>query len=419
MGEVFEAEHVGLKTRLVVKLLHGRYAGKPDILDRMRVEAQALALLNHPNIVRVVDFGATDDERTFLVMERLYGRTLAKEQKERQSLPALEAIAITREILAGLAAAHDAGMIHRDIKLDNIFLCDPSTEGRGEARGERLVKLLDFGVIKLLPEGASAEQLARSPAPLAYPTATGFTVGSPRFIAPEQALGTPVDARCDVYAVGMILYILLAGRGPFDHINATQNILQAHIATSPEPPSVFAEAPIPPELEAAVLRALAKRPEERFPTALAFSEELAAIAARLKAANASSTIRRWASTEPLQQRPSAPTPLPATPPRPSDARPAAQPTSLLGKATEKIPNVAAIVNAQRRAPDVAPQLAPPLAPRKEAPPAFTERRSPSPPTAPASSARAPHERLVFILAAVLSAIIVCVATAVLLVHLLG
>ncbi|MGK4001866.1 protein kinase [Sorangium sp. So ce1036] len=291
MGEVIEAAHVGLDKPVVVKLLHRDLNREPRSVERMRVEAQSLARLAHPNLVTVTDFGQTAEGRTFLVMERLYGRTMREELAARGALPALEAIDLVEQTLAGLAAAHGAGIVHRDVKLDNLFVCDP------DARGRRVVKVLDFGIAKVV----AAQGDGRAPAPSLYQTEEGVLVGTPRYLSPEQASGLAVDARTDVYAAGVVLYTLLAGRGPFEHVKPLQDLLRAHAVEVPEPPSRYAPRPVPPELERAIMRALEKRPELRFTGAAAFAGELSRIAAAL-VRGASPVLPpgpRWQSTAPL------------------------------------------------------------------------------------------------------------------------
>jgi serine/threonine-protein kinase len=282
MGDVVEAEHVALGKRVVVKLLQQRHADRADYADRMRIEAQALAKIAHPNLVAVTDFGQTARGQTFLVMERLHGRTLREELEARGVLPVLEAIDVVAQSLAGLSAAHAAGLVHRDVKLDNLFLCD-AVDGR------RQVKVLDFGLAKVI--GVMGES---TPAPLAFPTAEGVAMGTPRFFSPEQATGKPVDPRTDVYAAGAVLYTLLAGRSPFEHHDSLLALARAHAFEMPEPPSRFAPQAIPPALDEAVLRALAKDPDERFPSAQAFAAELERIASHVAVAG---MRPRWEQTE--------------------------------------------------------------------------------------------------------------------------
>jgi eukaryotic-like serine/threonine-protein kinase len=267
MGEVIEAEHLPLGRRVVVKLVHEHLAEDPRFYDRLRIEARSLSLITHPNVVAVSDFGCTPARRPYVVMERLHGRTLGQELRARGALPPGEAIAIVRQVLAGLGAAHAHGIIHRDVKADNIVLCE-----------DGLVKLLDFGVVKILHEDGAPRALAP-----AYPTKEGVLVGSPRFVAPEQVRGAAVDARTDIYGAGLLLYTLVAGRSPFAHINDMVALLTAHLRDAPPPPSQVAPQPLPVELERAILKALAKAPEHRFQSAEAFAQELEELARRADA----------------------------------------------------------------------------------------------------------------------------------------
>ncbi|AUX47210.1 protein kinase [Sorangium cellulosum] len=293
MGEVIEAAHVGLDKPVVVKLLHRDLSREPRLVERMRVEAQSLARLAHPNLVTVTDFGQTAEGRTYLVMERLYGRTMREELAARGALPPPEAIALVEQALAGLDAAHGAGIVHRDVKLENLFVCDPDAQGR------RVVKVLDFGIAKVV----AAHGDGRAPAPSLYQTEEGVLVGTPRYLSPEQISGLAVDARTDVYAAGVVLYTLLAGRGPFEHVKPLLELLRAHASEVPAPPSRHAPWPTPPELDRAVMRALEKRPELRFPGAATFAAELSRIAARLAGGSSPPFALphgpRWQSTAPL------------------------------------------------------------------------------------------------------------------------
>lgn len=284
MGVVFEAEHRRLGQTVCVKLLLTEFSNRPDLVDRLRIEAQSLARLRdgegHPNLVRVSDFGETPKNQPYLVMERLRGRTLDEERKARKFLPVGEAVDLCCQVLAGLAAAHDEGVIHRDIKPGNIFVCD------AKPGQDRVVKVLDFGIAKLAPSAIADKPLA----PLAFPTREGVAIGTPRFMAPEAALGRPVDPRADLYGVGLVLYQLIAGRGPFEHRKGIVELAQAHVSEIPKPPSAYATQPIPKSLDDALLRVLAKDPDARFPDARAFADGLrSAIRHRPPA--------QWASTE--------------------------------------------------------------------------------------------------------------------------
>jgi eukaryotic-like serine/threonine-protein kinase len=268
MSEVLEAEHQGLRKRVVVKLLREELASDVRFVDRLRIEAQALAAISHPNIVSVTDLGQTVKGRPFIVMERLYGRTLRQELTARGAIAPAEAIEIVRQVLDGLGAAHRLGIVHRDVKLDNIIVCEPV----GQAA--RVVKVLDFSIAKVL----AAHTVVAAPE---CPTEEGMLVGTPRFVAPEQVKFQKVDARTDIYAAGLTLYTLVAGRGPFEHIDDALRLLNAHVSQRPAPPSHYAPRPLPPELDEAILRALAKSPEQRFQSAELFALALARISSCL------------------------------------------------------------------------------------------------------------------------------------------
>lgn len=280
MGEVFLAEHRTFGTPCVVKIQHARLARDPSIADRIRLEAESLSRLNHANIVSIFGTGQTVDARPYIVMEYLRGQTLADEFAARGQLPPLEALSYICQLLRGLAAAHAIGLVHRDVKPDNLFLCDGP-------RGNRLLKVLDFGVAGTTPE---AQALGANP--LAVPTATGTVVGALRYVSPEGALARRVDHRADLYSAALVLYFALAGRGPFDHIQSALLLLSAHVAEEPEPPSHFARAPIPPPLDQAILKALRKAPEERFQSADELREELERIMDQLRAPAEASELRR-------------------------------------------------------------------------------------------------------------------------------
>lgn len=264
-GFVLDAVHVALGKPVVIKVPHAKHGLDRRITERVELEAQALARMSSPHLVGVHDFGVLSDGRPFFVMEKLHGRTLKAEVRERGPLPVAEAIAIARQVLAALAVVHHGGLVHRDVKPDNVFLCD------GAPGGERLVKLLDFGVAKVVPGSAGAVVSALAP------TMSGIAIGTPRFLSPEQARGTPIDARADLYAVGVLLFWMLCGRDPFSHHTDITAVLMAHAIEPPPKVSTIATTTIPITLEDAIHRALRKQPEERFASARAFDAVLAAI----------------------------------------------------------------------------------------------------------------------------------------------
>jgi serine/threonine-protein kinase len=249
-GEVFEAEHTELGRRYAVKVLSAAHAAAVDAVDRFRREARAIASLSHPNLVRLHDFGKSLDGRVFLVMELLRGKTL--DAHAEHGLPWREAIGLGIQVARALEAAHAAGLVHRDLKPQNLFL----TEG-----GE--LKLLDFGVAMALADTTDSEKRQQ-----------GFAVfGTPEYMAPEQVAGEPVDARCDLYSLGCVLYELVTGTRTFE--GSPVVVMGKQLREVPERPrSRSPHAGIPEAVENVILRALAKSKDERFASAGAMREAL-------------------------------------------------------------------------------------------------------------------------------------------------
>jgi serine/threonine-protein kinase len=243
MGEVYEAEHALIRRRVAVKILQRSLASDPQAIERLQREAQSTSGLGHPNIVDTLDFGWSDDGEVFLVMEWLEGENL-DQRLHRGPIDVPTGLEIAAQAAAGLAEAHERGVIHRDLKPANLFL----TRDR---RGALVVKVLDFGIAKLAAHHTKL-------------TGTGVLVGTPNYMAPEQAFGEEVDARADIYALGVILYELVTGQVPF-HADSPLAVLHQHTSRIPVPPSTIApERGISHEVEALVMRCLAKKPGERF-----------------------------------------------------------------------------------------------------------------------------------------------------------
>jgi serine/threonine-protein kinase len=261
-AEVYEAVHLSLDKRFVVKLLKPELATDPRAIERMRFEAQALGRLKHVHLPAVSDCGLTACARPFFVMERLEGHTLLVELRRRGCLPVAEAVGLVQQLCTGLEAAHQLGIVHRDIKLENLFLSEPE--------GRRILKILDFGIAKLLPDADPS----LAPAPPAIPSQEGVPLGTPQFLSPEQALCRPVDARTDVYGAATVLYELIVGHSPFAHRSDLAALLEAHVSEPPCPPSEVASQPIEPAIDDVVLRALSKRPEDRHASAAELSAAL-------------------------------------------------------------------------------------------------------------------------------------------------
>jgi serine/threonine-protein kinase len=251
MSSIFLIEHETLLKSFALKVLHTFHAHDPDLTDRARVEAQAMAQLRHPNVVEVIDFWVGASGSPCIVLELLDGHTLARELERAGRLPPSEAISHARAALAALDAAHEIGIVHRDIKPENLFL--HAVAGRG-----RVLKVLDFGLARVLPGAAPS-----APAPPAFRTDTGVVVGSMRYMSPEAGRGEHVGPPADIYSLGLVLYAMLTGRGPFESGS-----------TRPTPPSAHADLGAFPGLDAVVLRAIEERPELRYPTAAEFRHKL-------------------------------------------------------------------------------------------------------------------------------------------------
>ena len=265
MATVLEAIDANLDKRVAVKILNPCYRSDPILVARFQREARAMARVRHPNLVDVTHHGLTDDGIPFLVMEFLDGWDLLGElERVGGPLPWERALGIALQACGALSAAHGAGIIHRDIKPSNCFLAGI----RGE--GPMLVKLLDLGIAKLLDDDDSdgAELTVLS----------GGIPGTLHYMAPEQIRGESVDARTDVYSLGVVLYRMLVGKLPFvDSKGATYEIMRMHCEDPPPPLRTAApDADIPASVEPVVLRALAKDPAERWQSAADFAAALVA-----------------------------------------------------------------------------------------------------------------------------------------------
>jgi serine/threonine-protein kinase len=259
MGEVYLAEHRLLKRPCAIKLIRPERAGDPQFLGRFEREVRATALLDHPGVVAVYDYGHAADGTFYYVMEYLPGVALDRLVDRHGPLPPALVAHLLRQLGAALRAAHGRGLVHRDLKPSNVIV-------RPGCRPHDRAKLLDFGLVR----DAAADSDVKL-------TRVGTVVGTPDFMAPEQAEGAaPVDARGDLYGLGAVAYFLLTGRPPFERDTAMQTML-AHLRDPVTPPSALAPG-TPADLEAVVLRCLAKKPDERYPDADAMGKALAACA---------------------------------------------------------------------------------------------------------------------------------------------
>ncbi|MEU0728846.1 protein kinase [Streptomyces sp. NPDC006140] len=266
MASVHLAYDSVLDRQVAIKTLHTDLGREQAFRERFRREAQAVAKLTHTNIVSVFDTGEdTLDGMTtpYIVMEYVEGRPLGsvldEDVRQQGAMPADKALKITADVLAALEISHEMGLVHRDIKPGNVMMTK---------RG--VVKVMDFGIARAMQSGVTSM------------TQTGMVVGTPQYLSPEQALGRGVDARSDLYSVGIMLFQLVTGRLPFD-ADSPLAIAYAHVQEEPPVPSSVNRA-LPPAVDALIARALKKNPNERFPSAEAMRDECLRVAASFQAA---------------------------------------------------------------------------------------------------------------------------------------
>ncbi len=256
MGPVYRAEHTMMRRDLAIKVLLPELSGRDEFARRFEREADSASRLGHPNIISVTDFGRMPDGSLFLAMEYLAGASLTSVISQ-GPVPQPRALGIVRQMLRALDHAHAAGVIHRDLKPDNIMLVE--RDGHHD-----VVKILDFGIAKVT-EPLSGQQAL---------TQAGVIFGTPEYLSPEQALGEMVDGRADLYAAGVILYEMLVGRRPFESDDKVR-IISMHLSHAPpRMRDVNPTVDVPPPLEQAVLQALEKHREYRFASATAFLQAL-------------------------------------------------------------------------------------------------------------------------------------------------
>jgi serine/threonine-protein kinase len=285
MGVVYLAEHVGLRKNVAVKLLRGELSRDATFARRFEQEAIAASQIGHENIVHVTDLGRTPTGELFYVMELLEGASLSAVLLRERFLPLWRALPIVAQVCRALEAAHARGIVHRDVKPQNVMLLQRQEQAD-------FVKVVDFGISKVL----RAQQGAGL-------TETGAILGTADYMAPEQAAGLEVDSRADVYSVGVLTYELCTGSLPFRGQNTFATMLQ-HLEATAEPPSKRRpDLGLPPELDALVLGALAKEPAAR-PSLASFRAGLEA----LDPARRPLQLTRAVATDP---QPEAPAPVPA------------------------------------------------------------------------------------------------------------
>ncbi|HSK04011.1 MAG TPA: serine/threonine-protein kinase, partial [Kofleriaceae bacterium] len=269
MGRVYSGEHTGIGRAVAIKVLHSDLHRNREAAQRFQREAIASGRLDHPNIVNIYDFGVLPSGACYLVMELLEGETLGARLERDGRLPWRDALEILRGMLLGLRHAHDRGVVHRDIKPDNIYLARKD--------GDLIIKLLDFGIAKL--RAGSADDPAS--------TRAGLTVGTPAYLSPEQAVGGEITPASDLYSASIVLFEMLAGRGPFEDKDPLA-MLGAHVSRIPPPiTQVVPDVEIPSGLEAVIQAGLVKPAAERTRTAqeyIALIDRVIATMRRLRTA---------------------------------------------------------------------------------------------------------------------------------------
>jgi eukaryotic-like serine/threonine-protein kinase len=266
MGEVYHATHRMLARPAAIKLIRPEVFGGGDAaaaqlaVTRFRREAETAAHLRSPHTVELYDFGVTDDQTLYFVMELLEGLNLESLVRRHGPLPASRVVHILRQVCASLEEAHVRGLVHRDIKPANIHV------GRVGLVHD-FVKVLDFGLVKPMTDGTAEQSLV---------TQGGLVLGTPGYMAPEMALSATVDGRADLYSLGCVAYYLLTGRQVFEGDTVMQVFAQ-HLQTAPTPPSQRGPSAVPPDLERLILSCLAKRPEDRPQRAAELDQRLASV----------------------------------------------------------------------------------------------------------------------------------------------
>lgn len=255
MSVVYRARRVRIGDDVAVKILLGKFVTDDAALARFRREARAAAMLHHPNVITIHDFGETDDELApaFIVMEFVKGTPLRDLLSSEGRFPIERAIRMMRGICAGVGAAHRQGVVHRDLKPENILVVAPDDDYEFES-----VRVVDFGLAKLLADADSASKGA-------------VVLGTPFYMSPEQCMGEPLDTRSDVYSLGAMFYEMVSGERPFA-AETVSGVISKHIYE--DPPPLPASLGLPRRISAAIMQALAKDPEERPQSAIDFARLL-------------------------------------------------------------------------------------------------------------------------------------------------
>lgn len=333
MGAVYRAHQPSMDRAVAVKILHSKFTNRKDLVSRFRREARAMSHLTHPNTAKVYLYGQLEDNACYIVMEYLEGRNLGQLVRQEGPLDPVRAVAILIQACGALEEAHQKGIIHRDLKPENIFLCK-------QGGIEDFAKVLDFGLAKVTEREMQPGSLIL--------TQEGMVFGTPEFMSPEQAQGKTLDARSDVYSLAVILYELLTGKLPFD-ARSPMEFITLHVQASPIRLGIRApDRSFPPGLEDVLLKAMAKRPEDRHQSAAEFAASLAAV------------VPEGSVREALAALPDSALALAATQPSRPAMRSENAPPALAPEATYREPAAQPIAE---RAPAAATAVATPAKPR--------------------------------------------------------
>ncbi|HMV33518.1 MAG TPA: serine/threonine-protein kinase, partial [Gemmatimonadales bacterium] len=261
MGQVYLAEHVKMGRRCAIKIMMPGTMSDPDAISRFNREAANASRISHPNVCAIYDFGETPDGLIYLAMEFIEGKSLSGLMEDAGTLPLARAAAIVTQTAEALQVAHDLGIVHRDLKPDNIMVIT--------ARDKDTVKVVDFGIAKAIGGDDGKAQKV---------TKTGFVVGTPEYMSPEQLAGDAVDGRSDLYSLGLVFYKMLTGASPFP-ADSQQETMIKRLTDDPLPLAVARpDVRFPAEVQRVIDRALARNPDQRYRAAGEFAREVKALA---------------------------------------------------------------------------------------------------------------------------------------------